>query len=114
MRTLKLKWTLKEANEFAMIFSRILTKDIKELQDDATLYLCALILLKLQKNLTDKILTAKMLFKSEVRVSIRVEQAMAIYTLIVKGHLQWVVKEGTYEELIMKDLFAHIHQKFMV
>lgn len=113
MRKLKLKWTLNEANSFALIFSKILTKDVKELRDDSTLYLCALILLGLQKSLTDKILTAKMLYKPDVRITLKLEQAMAIYTLIMEGHLQWIVRTETYEEIIMTGLFNLIHQKFI-
>jgi hypothetical protein len=114
MKKIKLKWTLSEANSFAMVFSRILTKEVSELREEPSLCLCAIVLLGFQKTLTDKILTAKMLFKQDVQVSLRVEQAVAIYTLVMEGHLQWIVKTDTYEEVIMTNLFNVIHQKFIV
>lgn len=114
MKKIKLKWTVQELQSFTQIFGRIVTMDIERLRMDANLYLGAYIMLELQARLLNTWQRAKLLGRMDVSVSITTTEALAIFSLVTDGYFQFIVKDDTYEETIMKELYGIIHKTYFI
>jgi hypothetical protein len=113
MRTLKLNWTIGELQDFIRIFSYIVKMDVASLKGNSYLYLCTSVILGLQLKLSQKLITAKIMGKTEVKVSMSLEQSLAVYSLVENGYFEDFVKDDTHEFQILRSLFGIINQKFM-